>query len=353
MKTTLPALVLALSLLSNTGPTRADEADVAGKIDEVMRARVKSDRFSGTVLVARGGEVIARRGYGMADLEHDVPNAPETKFRLGSVTKQFTAMAVLILQERGKLDVQEKVKTYLADSPGAWDDVTLHHLLTHTSGIPSYTGLPGYAAKMREPTTPDELLARFKDLPLEFAPGERFKYSNSGYAVLGKVIEAASGKGYAEFLGEAIFKPLGMNDTGYDRAAPLLKHRASGYGRTPFGLVNALFIDMSIPYAAGALYSTVDDLLVWDRALYTEKLVSKKSLDAMFTSNKDGYGYGWFITKASGRTVIGHGGGVNGFSTDIKRFPDEKLCVIVLSNVVGTPAGDVGRDLASAVLGPP
>jgi CubicO group peptidase (beta-lactamase class C family) len=351
MQTCRLALILAASLLPSLA--RADGDDLAAKLRDFMKARAGSDGFSGTVLVAQDGKVLFREGYGLANRELDVPNAPRTKFRLGSITKQFTAAAVLILQERGKFDVQEKIKQYLPDSPSAWDEVSIHHLLTHTSGIPSYTGLPDYLAKMREPTTPDQLLARFKDRPLEFTPGTKFKYSNSGYAVLGKLIEAVSGQGYADFLRDNIFKPLNMNDSGYDRGAMILKHRASGYGRSLLGITNALFLDMSIPFAAGGLYSTVDDLLLWDQALSSGKILSKKSLEMMFTPFKDNYGCGWIITRQFGRKLITHGGGINGFVTDIRRFPDEKLCVIVLSNVVGTSVNEISRDLAAIALGEP
>ena len=196
-------LVLLVGLAPAAG-LRAGEAEVGPKVEEYMQARVERDRFRGSILVARDGQVLVRRGYGMANLEHDVANTPETKFRLGSLTKQFTAMAVMILQERGKLDVREKVKAYLPDCPEAWGEVTVHHLLTHTSGIPSYTDSPDYPRMMRTHLPIERLVAGFKDKPLEFRPGEKFKYSNSGYAVLGLLIDKVSGKPYASFLKEAM-----------------------------------------------------------------------------------------------------------------------------------------------------
>jgi CubicO group peptidase (beta-lactamase class C family) len=228
-------------------------------------------------MVARDDEPLLRQGYGMANREHDVPNTPETKFRIGSVTKQFTAAAALILQEQGKLDVRATIQTYLGDCPEAWGGITVHHLLTHTSGIPDYARLPDRERRIREPTTPDALIALFRDRPLEFKPGERFAYSNSGYALLGRLIERISGKTYAEFLVEQIFTPLGMKDSGYDDARPVLKARAAGYARRQGGLENAPYLDMTNPFAAGGLYSTVDDLLKWDRALAANQLLSKKS----------------------------------------------------------------------------
>src|SRR4051812_11811550 len=306
-------LALALGLVPSAVLAQAPPPDpgaLASKVEEYMDARVKRDHFSGSVLIARDGKVLFSRGYGMANLEHDVPNTPQTKFRLGSITKQFTAMAILILQERGKLKVEDKVKKYLPDAPKAWDEITIRHLLTHTSGIPNYTAYPEFLKTLPVRVTLKELIAKFKDRPLDFKPGETFRYSNSGYVVLGQVIETAAGEGYASFLNKTIFTPLGMKDTGYDSLEPIIKHRASGYTRRlGIALTNCDYVDMSIPHAAGALYSTVEDLLKWDQALYTEKLVPRKSLEAMFTPFKDNYGYGWGIDKKRGRALDAPRGG--------------------------------------------
>jgi CubicO group peptidase (beta-lactamase class C family) len=333
---------------------RPSSEELTSKIDQYMAARVDRDHFNGTVLLAKNGQALFCRGYGMANLEHDVPCAPNTKFRLGSITKQFTAMAILILQERGKLAVTDKVKKYISSAPKAWDDITIHHLLTHTSGIPNYTGFPDFLKTLRNPVTLDELIAKFKDKPLDFKPGEKFKYSNSGYIVLGKITETASGRPYDAFLKEAIFDPLGMRDTGYDNAATILKNRASGYSRL-LGLApaNSAFIDMSIPHAAGALYSTVLDLLKWDRALDSEKLLPRKSIEAMFTPFKDRYGYGWTIDNKFDQPRQSHAGGIPGFVTYIQRFPAEKLLVVVLSNFEASKVGTIGSDLAAIALGGP
>ncbi len=345
-------LTVSFLLLTGLGLAPAED-EIAAKVDAAIRPRVEHDRFSGAVLIARDGKVLVRRGYGLANREHNVPNAPETRFRLGSITKQFTAMAVLILQEQGKLDVREKVKKYLADAPGAWDEVTVHHLLTHTSGIPSFTDFPDYLETMTQHMTAEELVARFRDKPLEFPPGTRFKYSNSGYVLLGRLIEKVSGESYEGFLRRQIFTPLKMKDTGFDNPIAVIPHRAAGYARRGPFVVNALYIDMSIPHAAGALYSTVDDLYLWDQALDGETLIPRKSLDAMFTPEKDGYGYGWAIGRSFGRRMVGHGGGINGFATDIRRFPDDKVCVIVLSNLETAPVAEIGDDLAAIVFDEP
>jgi CubicO group peptidase (beta-lactamase class C family) len=342
---------VVLSLCGLLLPAAARAQDVSSKVEEDMQARVKKDRFSGSILIARDGKVLARAGYGMANLEHDVPNTPETKFRLGSITKQFTAMAILILKEQGKLCPQEKVKTYLPDSPKTWDEITVHHLLTHTSGIPNYTGFREFVKTMPLPTSLDDLVARFKDKPLDFKPGTKFAYSNSGYVLLGRIIEKVSGKSYSSFLKETIFEPLKMKDTGFDNAFPILKHRASGYTKLAFLMTNARPIDMSIPHAAGSLYSTVDDLFLWDRALTGETLVKKATLDAMFTPDKDGYAYGWSTGKAFGRKMVAHGGGINGFVTYIERLPEQNVCAIVLSNIEGEPVATIAQDLVAIALG--
>jgi CubicO group peptidase (beta-lactamase class C family) len=325
---------------------------IIAKVNEYMDAAQRVDHFSGTILLARGGRPIVSKGYGMANYELDAPNTPQTIFRLGSVTKQFTSAAIMLLQERGKLSVNDPVCKYVTDCPAAWEPITIRHLLTHTSGIPNYTAFPGFMEKKSIlPITTAELVTEYKAKPLEFTPGEKFNYSNSGYHLLGAVIEKASGKSYADFLQENIFTPLGLKNTGYDFTKPLLKHRAAGYVRDGEGLANAPYIDMLIPYAAGSLYSTTEDLLTWEQALYTEKLLTKKSLDEMFTPFKGTYAYGWGVGKRLEHASISHGGSINGFSTYIARYPDDKVTVIVLSNVQGASTDKVATALAAIAFG--
>lgn len=324
---------------------------IAAKVDEYMNAAVRVDGFSGSILVARDGQPVVSKGYGMANVELDVPNTPQTVFRLGSVTKQFTAMAIMLLQERGKLNVNDPACKYLTDCPTSWQPMTVKNLLTHTAGVPNYTSFPDFAKTAVLPTTNAAMIAQLRDKPLEFAPGEKYAYSNSGYYLLGAIIERASGKSYADFLQENIFTPLGMKQTGYDSPLRIIKNRAAGYARQGGEIVNAAYMDMTIPYAAGALDSTTGDLLLWDQMLYTEKLVSRKTLDEIFTPFKSGYGYGWSIGKKFDRQEISHGGGIYGFATEIARFPADKVTVVVLSNVEGAPAGRIGNDLAAIVFG--
>jgi len=353
--TTLLALCLLLvaEVSAQTAVALPSAQEITRKVDDYMAAAMRVNRFSGAVLLARDGQPIESRGYGMANIELSVPNSPETVFRLGSVTKQFTGMAIVMLQERGKLSVNDPICKYLSDCPQAWQPITIKNLLTHTAGIPNYTEFPDFTKTAAVDTTAAELTSRFRDKPLQFALGEKYAYSNSGYYLLGTIIERASGKPYADFLQENIFGPLGMKQTGYDNPVRIIKNRAAGYARTSDGFINAAPISMSTAYAAGALYSTVGDLLLWDQALYTEKLVSRKSLDEAFTPFKSNYGYGWSIGKRFDRQVIAHGGGIFGFSSYIARYPSDHVTVIVLSNLEGAPSGEIANSLAAIAFGAP
>ncbi len=342
---TLVLLVVA-GCAAQTGLTNQQ---LTARVDEYVSGLVKQNRFSGSILLARDGKVLLSKGYGMANLEDETPNTPQTKFRLGSLTKQFTAAAILLLQERGKLSVQDNVCKYMENCPAAWQAITIHHLLTHTSGIPNITSFPEFQKVKFFPTTPMESIAMFKDKALEFAPGEKFNYSNSGYILLGHIVERASGKPYADFVRENIFQPLGMKNTDLDTNSAIVKNRAAGYTRGPNGILNAQYIDMTIPYAAGAMYSTVEDLYLWDKALYGEKLISKKSLEAMTTPFKDGYAYGLGIGEQYGLKTIAHGGGIEGFSTFLTRFTDADGTIIVLSNMDSANTGSVAKRLGGMV----
>jgi CubicO group peptidase (beta-lactamase class C family) len=238
------AIWLASSWMALAVGCRAQ--DNAPRMDQVVQSYVSSKKFMGSVLVARGGTVLLDKGYGFANLEWNVPNSATTKFRLGSVTKQFTAASVLLLQERGKLKVDDPVKNYMPDAPPAWDKVTIYNLLTHTSGIPNFTSFPDYASTEAVSTTPEKLVARFRDKPLEFQPGEKWSYSNSGYVLLGFLIEKISGESYEKFVQENIFDPLGMKDSGYDSNSAIIPRRAAGYEPGDGGPKNAGFVHMSL-----------------------------------------------------------------------------------------------------------
>ena len=321
------------------GPIATLAAPVlASKVDEYFQSLVANDDFSGAVLVARGGKVVISKGFGLADRTHKVANTPHTKFRIGSITKTFTAMAILLLHASGKLSVHGPICTYVPDCPPAWQPITIHHLLTHTSGIPNYLDFPNYNDTKNQPTTPSAIIADVKSLPLDFAPGTQYRYSNTGYVVLGYIIERVSGQSYAAFLRDHIFHPLQLLHTAYYRNDANVAERAVGYLDER---LDADPIDMSRPYAASGIYSTVEDLYRWDQALYTERLVPQPVLTQMFTPFAHvahagtvdvSYGYGWFIQAEPGRRVILHGGGIEGFRSELVRYPDAHVTIIVLSN---------------------
>ena len=341
----LAALITVVSVASASADDRAAE------LSAYMDACVAAKHFNGSVLVSKDEVKFLSRGYGMANFEHQVANTSNTKFRIGSITKQFTAMLVMVLQEQGRLDVDDSIRKHLAESPETWNDVTIHHLLTHTSGIPSYTSMPEYGRDMMLHQSMDQMIGRFRDEPLEFLAGEKFSYNNSGYFLLGSIIEQASGVSYEEFLRREICDPLGLHDTGYDRFETVLKHRADGYERRYDETVRAAYLDMSQPYSAGAMYSTVEDLNRWDQALRQRKLIPAKNYDQMYAPDKNDYAYGWHVSTVQGRKTIRHGGGINGFRSHILRCPSENLCVVVLCNAPPANPGKVASDLAAIMFG--
>ncbi len=336
------ALVGLVAFIFSAVPAMAQGS---GRMDRLVRASAEADEFSGAVLVARDGQVLLDKGYGLANREWQVPNDGNTKFRLGSITKQFTAVAIMILHERGLVDLDAPVKTWLPDAPSAWDQVTVRRLLAHTAGVPNFTSFDDFQSTKALPATIDSLIARFRDRPLDFRPGEGRKYSNSGYVLLTAVIEKASGKSYADFLSEAVFQPLGMRDTGYDRNAVVLSRRASGYTPTANGVINAEHWDMSIPQGAGGLYSTSHDLLKWEQGLFGGRVLRPASSTLLTTPVRDGYAFGVFATKAAGNTTIAHSGGLNGFNTFMAYDPDRRTTVIVLGNLNGAAPDLLGGSL--------
>ena len=330
----------AAILLFFVAAQHAAAQDHAAKIQELLGLAHKYRQFNGAALVAENGKVVYKGAFGMANMEWDIPNTPDTKFRLGSITKQFTSMLILQLVEQGKIKLDGKISDYLPDyRKDIGQKVTIHHLLTHTSGIPSYTGQPGFFENVsRNPYKVSDFVKKYASGDLEFEPGSRFSYNNSGYFLLGAIIEQVTGKPYEQVLKEKIFDPAGMKNTGYDHHDTILSKRASGYSKTADGYTNARYLDMSIPYAAGSMYSTVEDLYLWDQALYTDKLLSAQSKELMYKPFLDDYAYGWVVKNASFKQndqpvpVITHGGGINGFTTTIVRYPKEKNLIVILDN---------------------
>jgi len=294
--------------------------------------------FSGSVLISQHGHVLLSKGYGFADRDQKTPNGPQTRFGIASNTKQFTAAAILLLEVQGKLKVTDRICTYIPQCPSAWGVITIKELLTHTSGIPDYINtLPDFVGYAGPPLTPLQIIAHFRDLPLEFAPGTTFKYDNSGYIVLGYIIEQVSGLSYEAFLQKYILTPLNLSDTGYNNNSNGVAIGYSGGGLTP-----AEPWDPWFPFAAGGLYSTVEDMNRWEQSLTTDALLPAASRAEMFAPQvaiadapplAAGYGYGFFIVTESGRpTMIWHDGAIPGFASMEARYPVDDVTVIILSN---------------------
>lgn len=357
---TAKSLALLLLLFITANSSFAQQP--AKQIDELMKKYYAYGQFNGAILVAEKGKVVYAKGFGLANMEWSIPNQPDTKFRIGSITKQFTATLILQLIEEGKLKLDGKITDYLTDyRKDTGDRVTIHHLLNHTSGIPSYTSRPDFrTAIMRNPYTVADFVKQLASGDLEFEPGSKFSYNNSGYVLLGAIIEKVTGKSYERVLTERILQPLGMTNSGYDSTSPLMPKRASGYDKRPSGYVNAPYLDMSLPYAAGSLYSTVEDLYKWDQALHEGKILSAESRKLMFTPGLSNYGYGIRITdEAIGKSelktrIIGHGGGINGFNSLLTRAVDKGQTVVILDNVgQGRRHGQITTSIIGILNGQP
>ena len=311
----------------------------ADKLDDLLKTKMETRKIPGlSLVVVRDGKVIKSMGYGLANVETETPATPETVYQLASVTKQFTATAIMMLAEDGKLTLDDPITKYLENVPSAWNAVTVRHLLNHTSGIKSYTEVSGFATQSHKEVTAQDIIKIASDQPADFPPGEKWHYNNTGYYLLGVIIAKTSGKPYDEFLQERIFRPLEMKSTRLNVNRQVIKKRATGYTVKDGALCNGDYVSATQPYAAGALVSTVEDMAKWDKALTDGKLLKKESYTQMWspTRLKDGkmekYGFGWSVGDRNGHREIGHGGGIQGFSTYIGRYPEDKLTVIVLAN---------------------
>lgn len=321
--------------------------------DACMRLHVAANKFSGAVLVARHSEVPFSRAYGHAQAEWDVPSTTAGRFRLGSITKPFTATAVLQLAAAGALRLEDPICNHLKACPSAWQSVKISQLLNHTSGIPDYMMLQSYWKDFLMLKTQAQMVATFSDQPLLFAPGSRFSYSNSGYYLLGLIIESVTRKPYGDVLEEQIFRPLGLADTALEHDDPITPRRVAGYRLGPGReLLNALYLNTAQPFADGGLYSTTGDLLKFARSFDGSKLLSARYRTLMATPGKGAHGYGWYSAPApgfhSGRD-ISHGGSINGFSTWLSRFPKEDVVIVVLSNLQDTNSRQIALDLYSVL----
>ncbi len=295
--------------------------------------------FSGSILVAKNGEVLLSKGYNYADWEHKLPNSTQTKFRISSITKPFTATLIMMLVEKDLIDLDAHLCSYLPNCPAHWQGITIVQLLNHTSGVPEYTTLIGAGEAARDPHNVNGLIDLFRDEPLAFTPGESYQYSHSNYILLGAVIEYVTNDRYGEFLSNALLDPLQMENSGMDDHSQIIHNRAKGYQIKGTVLVNAPYLDMSNAYATAGMYSTVEDLYRWDQALYSEQFLSQESLADMFTPYfaADGsggdYGYGWQLGDYEGHRKVEHSGGINGFRAYLGRYIDDQVTIIILTNI--------------------
>ena len=344
---------LAVFFVLIHSPATAQSPDKGAKIDQLARQYADCCQFTGTVLVSEHDKVIFKGGYGLANREWNIPNAPDVKFRLGSITKQFTSVLVLQQVAKGSIKLDGHISDYLPYyRKDTGSHVTIAQLLSHTSGIPSYTDDPRFFPDVsRNYYAVDDFVTKFCSGDLQFEPGTKFHYDNSGYFVLGAILEHVTGKKYEDLLQENILSPVGMRDTGYDHWATILPKRASGYQQTFDGIENAPYLDMALPYAAGSLYSTVEDLYKWDQALYTDKLLPAELKQKLFTPNLEEYGFGWAIhviakdQPSPGKTMITHGGGINGFNTNEVRLVDDHNLIIIFNNTPGADLNQFARDI--------
>jgi len=340
-RSVLPVSLFTALVLAAAAHAVPDEPTSA-TVDEFVNSELRAQHIPGVALaVVRGGKIIKTAGYGMANVELSVPAKPESIFQTGSVGKQFTAAAVMMLVEDGKVGLDDKISKYFPDSPPAWKDIAVRHLLTHTSGIPDYTSeKAGGAVNMRTDYTEEELVKKIAGLPLDFQPGEKWSYSNSGYLILGVLIHHLSGEFYGDFLQHRVFQPLQMNSTRIISEADIVPNRSAGYRLVKGELKNQEWVAPSLNTTAdGALYTNVLDLAKWDAALYTERLLKKSSFDQMWTPVKlnsgktSPYGFGWRVAEVNGHRLLEHGGAWQGFTMHISRYVDDQLTIIVMTNL--------------------
>ena len=327
------------------------------RIDSLISAGIKDGGAGATTIIMQNGKIIYLKAFGKANVELDTDMKPDYVFRLGSITKQFTACAILKLAEEGKLSIQDDIRKYLPDYPTEGKLITIENLLTHTSGIKSYTDLPEWTSELqRKNFTPIDFINYFKRDKLDFIPGEKFMYSNTGYFILGYIIEQVSGKTYNEYITENFFKSLGMKNSCYDKTSAIIKNRVPGYQLRDGKLVNAGYISMTQPFSAGSLLSTVEDLALWYKAVFSYKVISKESLAKAHTEytlkdgSKTGYGYGWIIGERFGKPTVEHGGSINGFLSKDLYFPKEDLFIAVFSNSQGYKPDETVNQIASILL---
>jgi D-alanyl-D-alanine carboxypeptidase len=362
--TGLPALILLVAFASPAvaePTTQRPAPQVVSELDRLLTARFPLDGPGAAVVLVKGGRVIFRKGYGMANLELKAPMQPDMVFEIGSITKQFTSTAILMLVEQGKISLGDDMHKHLPDYPDKGTKISIENLLTHTSGIKSYTNDLKWMSMWRQDMTVQQIIDITKDDPLEFPPGTKWKYDNTGYILLGAIIEKVSGLSYADYIRKNIFEPLGMKHSYYGSNSAVIPGRASGYSKDGGNWVNSRYLSMTQPYAAGSLMSSVDDLAIWDAAISAGKLLSKASWDHAFTpyklANGDDthYGYGWAIDAYDGHSIIRHNGGIFGYVSEVARLPIDQVFVALLTNSDGHDfdTGFLATELAAVAIGDP
>lgn len=325
------------------------------EFDKIAYQTFSQNQPGGVILIAKKGNVLYKKAFGLANMELEVPMKTDMVFEIGSLTKQFTAVAILQLIEQGKLSLNDPITKYIPDYPIKENIITIHHLLSHTAGIPNYTNMEKWSSVWRQELTLSETIALFKNAPLDFKPGDEFSYSNSGYILLGYIVEKVSGLNYTTYLEEKILKPSGMLNTQFGSHDKIIKNRASGYQKSN-SLVNAEYLSFSQPHAAGALMSTVDDFLLWNKALRNNTLLKKETLQLAETNYKTttgksiNYGYGWMLNELYGSPTVEHGGGIFGFIAYALYLPKEDIFIVVFTNCDSyNPEGLAVKLAASAI----
>ncbi|MBX7221007.1 MAG: beta-lactamase family protein [Blastocatellia bacterium] len=355
-------------------PTAAQSTDRAAALDRYLARQTELGRFSGAVLIAEKGRILFRRGYGFADVEAKIPYTPETRHAVASLTKMVTSAAALKLRDQGKLKLEDSICTYLAECPETWKPVTIQHLMRHTSGIPDYEekldiGSDAYLEFMKQPGATAKIMADARKLPLDFKPGEKFNYSNTGYILLSLVVEKAAGKPFVEYVTETLLKPAGMTQSGFFGAGRIPKNLANGYthklGDKDWGQLLEGFsltaghlkklpqLALTPPAGDAGLYTTVDDLYRWSQVMDGGKVISAAEVAEIFTPGLDGYGYGWFVGKGFNRKRMRHDGFLPGYISDFVKFPDDQTTIIAVSNLERVRLRTVMRDLTAIVFGAP
>jgi CubicO group peptidase (beta-lactamase class C family) len=353
-------MLTMMSLLTfNASAQTLNLKQLTAGYDKMLSEQFKPGETGCAALVAKNGQIIYNKAFGMANLELNVPMQPDMIFRIGSITKQFTAVAILQLMEQGKLSLQDDITKFIPDYPTQAYTITIENLLTHTSGIKSYTSISDYFKNVRKDMKPEEIIDMFKNQPMEFAPGTKWNYNNSGFFLLGYIIEKITGKTYAEYIQENFFTPLGMTSSCYGSDTRIIKNRASGYQQGNDGPENSDYCSMTQPYSAGAIMSTVGDLYKWHQAVHSYKLVKKETIDKAFTEYKlangegTGYGYGWFLSQLQGSPTIEHGGGIYGYLTSSIYLPEEDVFVALFSNSTGKAPEFTALNMAAMAIGKP